>query len=72
MTIYYTIYLSKNDEVIASGTARTCMKQMNLKSINAFYSLVSKSAKGIRKKYTVVKDYETYDEDDTLITNRDN
>ena len=47
MSAYYTIYLSKNDEVVASVNATDCMKQMNIKSLNAFYSMVSKS----KKKY---------------------
>jgi len=55
--IYYTIYLTKTDEIVASGTSKECMKQLNKKSLNSFHSLVSKSQKGIREKYTVYKEY---------------
>ena len=54
---YYTVYLNKTDEVIATGTAEECRKQLDLKSINCFHSLVSKSIKGIRDKYTIVKEF---------------
>ena len=55
--IYYTIYLTKTDEIVASGTSKECMKQLNKKKINSFYSLVSKSLKGVHKKYTIYKEY---------------
>lgn len=55
--IYYTIYLTKTDEIVASGTGKECMKQLNKKTLNSFYSLVSKSLKGVREKYTIYKEY---------------
>ena len=67
MSLFYTIYLSKTDEVIASGTAMECVKQMNMKSLNAFHSMVSKSTKGLRKKYTVVKEDILFEEDSDSI-----
>ena len=54
---YYTIYLNKTDEVVATGTAEECRKQLDLKSKNCLHSLVSKSVKGRRNKYTVVKEF---------------
>lgn len=64
MSVYYTIYLSKNDEIVASGSSRECMQQLNIKSVNAFHSLVSKSIKGKRKKYTVLKEHKFRNGDD--------
>ena len=55
--IYYTVYLSKTDEIIASGTGIECMKQLQKKSLNSFYSLVSKNLKGVHKKYNIYKEY---------------
>lgn len=51
---YYTIYLNKNDEIVASGDAEECCKQMGKKSLESFYSLVSKNRLGKRNKYTIV------------------
>lgn len=49
---YYTVYLNTTDEVVAAGTAKECAEQLG-KSLGCFYSLVSKSKKKLRKKYTV-------------------
>lgn len=49
---YYTVYLNATEEILVSGTARECAKKMN-KSLNCFYSLVSKNTLGHQKKYTV-------------------
>lgn len=53
--IYYTVYLNKDDSVVAYGTAEECAKQMK-KSLNGFLSMVSKNTLGKQKKYTIVKD----------------
>ncbi len=50
---YYTVYLRKTDEIVVSGTAVECAEKMK-KSLNCFYSLVSKNRKGKHKKYVVV------------------
>lgn len=49
---YYAIYLNATDEIVVSGSAQECAKKMN-KSLNCFYSLVSKSNLGRQRKYTV-------------------
>ena len=61
---YYTIYLSAKDEIVVSGTARECAKKMK-KSLNSFYSLVSKNNLGKIHKYTVYsEDLDSIDCDD--------
>ena len=61
---YYTIYLSAKDEIVVSGTARECAKKMN-KSLNCFYSLVSKNNLGKSHKYAVyTEDLDSIDSDD--------
>ena len=54
---YYTIYEKNTDFLIASGNAKECAKQMK-KSLNGFYSCVSKNIKGIQNKYIVLIDKE--------------
>lgn len=46
----YTLYLRANGEIIASGTADECAKQMNM-SNTAFRSMVSRVNRGIIKRY---------------------
>lgn len=53
---YYTVYLNKDDSVIAHGTGQECTRQMGLERINQFYSIVSKSRSKRVKKYTVLVD----------------
>ena len=50
--LYYTVYLNDTDEVVVCGLADECAKAMN-KSLNCFYSMVSKNRFGKSKKYTV-------------------
>jgi len=50
---YYTVYLKKNDEIVAQGTGHDCATTMG-KSLNGFHSLVSKTKKGIQHKYEVL------------------
>lgn len=52
---YYTVYLNKDESIVASGTAKECAKQMN-KSLNGFHSMVSKNRLKKQKKYTIVID----------------
>ena len=59
---YYTVYLNKDDTIVASGTAKECANAMG-KSVNCFHSMVSKNKKGIQKKYFVV--IEKYEPDDS-------
>ena len=49
---YYIVYINSTDEVLVSGTARECAEKLG-KSLNCFYSLVSKNQLGRQTKYTV-------------------
>lgn len=61
---YYAVYLNSTDEIVVSGTAQECAKKMN-KSLNCFYSLVSKSNLGRQNKYSVYsEDLDNIDTDD--------
>lgn len=55
----YTIYLRKNDNIVASGTAEDCAKQMGT-SIGSFYAIASRVKSGKTKKYEI---YSYYDND---------
>ena len=55
----YTIYLRKNDHIVASGTAEECAKQMGT-SIGSFYAIASRAKSGKTKKYEI---YSSYDDD---------
>lgn len=53
--IWYTVYLTDTDEIVASGTAQECTKALGM-TRNSFYSTVSKAALGQRHKYTFFKE----------------
>lgn len=57
----YTIYLAKDDSIVASGTAKECANQMGV-SHDVFRSIVSRAKNKKRKKYEVY--ISTGDEDD--------
>lgn len=52
---YYTVYLKKNDELVAYGTSEECAEQMG-KSVDSFYCLVSRVNSGKIKKYEIFTD----------------
>ena len=52
---YYTVYLAKTDEIVASGTSKECAKELG-KSLNNFHSTVSKNKLGKHKKYSILKE----------------
>lgn len=52
---YYTVYLNATDEIVASGSARECAKQLHT-SIDCFYSLVSKTSQKKIKKYSFISE----------------
>lgn len=54
----YTVYLAKNDTIIATGTAQECSEQMGCKNIDSFYSIVSKCRLGKHHKYDIVVESE--------------
>lgn len=51
---YYAVYDAESDSLLAEGNARECRKKLGCSSIDTFYTLVSRSARGINKKYRVV------------------
>lgn len=53
--IWYTVYLTDTDEIVASGTAQECIKALGM-TRGSFYSTVSKAALGQRHKYTFFKE----------------
>lgn len=53
--MYYTIY-NKKDEVIARGNSVQCAMALDL-TLDSFYCMISRVAKGKNKKYKVVKEY---------------
>lgn len=53
--MYYTIYLAKDDSVVAHGTIKQLARELN-RSENCVASLISKNSRGIHKKYIIVKE----------------
>lgn len=49
---YYTVYLSKTDQVVASGYAEECAEQLKMSS-HSFYSMISRVKSGANHKYEV-------------------
>lgn len=52
---YYTVWLSKTDQIVATGTAEECAEQLGMTKAS-FYSLVWRAREGMRKKYTVLQE----------------
>lgn len=63
---YYAIYKKKTDELLASGTARECQRQMGFKSPQVFYCTVSRAYRGLSSKYEVYVTEDKEDEDEAL------
>lgn len=59
--VYYTVYLAKNDRVIAFGLAEDCAKMLGMNKAT-FFSTVSRAKKGDNGKYEFQK--ETIDGDE--------
>lgn len=53
--IWYTVYLTDTDEIVASGTAQECIKALGM-TRGSFYSAVSRAMLGQRAKYTFFKE----------------
>lgn len=49
---YYTVYLKKSQEVIATGDAASCAATLN-RSMHSFYSLVTRVRNGQNEKYEI-------------------
>ena len=54
--IWYTVYLTDTDEIVASGTAQECIKALGM-TRHSFYSTVRRSTLGQRTKYTFFKEH---------------
>ena len=52
---YYAIYLRKTDELVCCGTSEECAAAMN-RSVDSFYSMVSRVRKGTNRKYEVYQE----------------
>lgn len=51
---YYAVYDARTNELLAEGNARECQKKLGCSSIDTFYSLATRSHRGLNKKYRVV------------------
>ena len=51
---YYAVYDAESDRLLAEGNARECQKKLGCSSLDTFYALANRSARGINKKYRVV------------------
>ena len=69
---YYEIYDKQTDELLARGNARECRKQLGCSSLDTFYALESRAARGLNKKYRIVRmkggeaDYPVLGNDDPI------
>lgn len=51
---YYEVYSREDGVLLARGTARECRRELGLASLDTFYALVSRSARGLNGKYRVI------------------
>ena len=51
---FYMVYLAKDDTIVATGSAEECAKQMRLKDVYCFYSVISKVRNGKCSRYEVI------------------
>ncbi len=56
-TTYYTVYLAATDELVATGSAEECARELKL-TLDSFKCAVSRYRNGKRKKYVIVEDEE--------------
>lgn len=49
---YYTVYLKKSQEIVASGNALVCAKALKC-SVHSFYSMVTRVRNGQNEKYEI-------------------
>lgn len=64
--VYYTVYLAKNDRVIAFGLAGDCAKMLGMNKAT-FFSTLSNAKKGDNEKYEFQKEIIDEDEYASLI-----
>ena len=51
---YYTVYRKKDDVVLAQGSSEECRKALGFKTLQVFYSMVSRVNRGKTEKYEVL------------------
>ena len=59
---YYTVYLRRDDSIVCHGTARECAAVMGMK-LTTFYPTVYHTLKGKNRKYEIVVDTQSDDEE---------
>lgn len=50
---YYEVYDAKSGKLLAKGPSWECKKKLGCASLGTFHALVSRSSRGINKKYIV-------------------
>ena len=52
---YYSVYDSKDESILAFGSARECSKKLGIK-VESFYYAISRQRKKGKRKYTIVSE----------------
>lgn len=53
--VMYTVYLAKDDQLVAYGPARSCAKAMGM-SLSTFRTIASRAMRGMQRKYIIIAD----------------
>ena len=60
---FYIVYLTKDDSIVATGSAKECAKQMGHKDVHSFYTLVKRVRSGECKTHEItISDSDVCDE----------
>lgn len=59
---FYSVYRTKDDSVVATGTAKQCAKQLGFTNEACFYCMISRAKSGKNRKYAVVTEHITPEE----------
>lgn len=51
---YYEVYSNETGELLAKGNARECRRLLGCSSLDTFYALANRSARGVNKRYRVI------------------
>lgn len=55
--MYYTVYLNKNDKIVAFGDASQCAEQLKIsQGVAGFRTILCRTKKGQLTKYTIVSE----------------
>lgn len=57
----YSVYLAKDDQLVAYGAARSCAKAMGM-SLSTFRTIASRAMRGMQRKYIIIS--EPYQEEE--------